>query len=225
MFPDQLITTELWDIIVRLANFRAAMASKGQFGSDHAVSVLEQLDSDLEQWSLGLPFSWTYQLRTDANQIDIYTSRYHMYPGFSMATAWNQYRVARCLVNELLLTYLDSSYSQAERNKEIIRNLCTDICASVPYFLRRPNQNDSQSPGIGAMDIMWALSICGNTECLPEGQRLWAIEQLENIGRGMWITQALTLASVAKSKIANSKCRERRSAGLDSIANTSYDRS
>jgi hypothetical protein len=216
---EQLIASSLWDIIVRLADFRAAMANKGPFSSDYSVPVLLQLDSDLEKWTFGLPSSWTYELRTYVTQGNIYTPFYHRYSGFSIATVWNQYRVARCLVNELLLTYLDASspassalhpsslLEQSDRIKEIIRNICTDICASVPYFFRQTDQNDPQSPGIGAMEVMWALYICASMHCLPEEQRLWTIQQLEKIGYEMWITQALTLANLAKSKIKPVKLR------------------
>ena len=218
--PDQLITTELWDIISRLANFRAAIA-KEPFNSGYSVPILLQLDSDLETWKVALPSSWRYQLHTSPVQDNVYTTYCHVYPGFSIATTWNQYRVARCLVNELLLDFLDLSHS--ERIKETIRNVCTDICASVPYFFRRTLHSEARNPGIGAMDVMWPLFICGSMYCLPEEQRLWAVQHLEKIGRGMWINQALTLANLAKSKITLAQCGELDLRRLDTSPNTSYD--
>jgi hypothetical protein len=163
MMPDELLSTKLWDIIDRLAKFRASMASKEPFSSDHSIPILLQLDTDLEKWTFGLPSSWTYELRPCVTQGNTYTPSYHKYSGFSIATVWNQYRVARCLVNEVLLTYLDSSppvhsalhpsalLKQSDRIKETTRNICTDICASVPYFFRQTYQNHPQNPGIGAM--------------------------------------------------------------------------
>jgi hypothetical protein len=216
MLPDQLITTELWDTIERLANFRA---TKESFSSDSSLAILLQLDSDLEKWSLSVPLAWRYKIHTNPAQDNIYTSCYHIYPGFSVATTWNQYRVARCLVNELLLERLDSPHP--ERIKETTRNICNEICASVPYFFRRTLRSDTQNPGIGAMDIMWSLFVCGSMHCLPDTQRLWAIKQLENIGRRMWINQALTWANLAKSKITLAKCGDLR--GLDTLPNAGYD--
>jgi hypothetical protein len=213
MMPEELLSTELGDIIIRLANFRAAMASKGPFNSDYSVPILLQLDSDLEKWAFALPSSWRYELHTCIPQGDFYTLCYHKYPGFSIATVWNQYRIARCLVNDLLLTYLDSSpavnsalhplalLEQSNQIKETIWNACTDICASVPYFLRQMGQNYLQKPGVGALEVMWALFICASMHCLPDEQRLWATKQLDKIGNGMGILQALTLANLTRSKI------------------------
>jgi hypothetical protein len=220
MTPDQLITTVLWDIVERLANLRGAIAEKA-FSPDHLVPVLLQLDTELENWRLALPSSWGYQLRSSPIQNNSYTHSYHDFPSFSKATTWNQYRVARCLVNELLLDHLDSSHS--ERIKATIRSLCTDICASVPYFFRQTLQHTSQNPGIGAIDITWSLFFCGSTPCLPEKQRLWAVEQLEKIGGGGWISQALTFANLAKSKITLAKGKELDLRGLDAMRNSSYD--
>jgi hypothetical protein len=227
MLPDQLLSTELCDIIVRLANLRAAMASRVPPNSDSSVPILQQLDSDLENWASGLPSYWSYELCTSDTPSKTYTPYlcYHKYSGFSIATVWNQYRVARCLVNAQLLSYMESSpaaytsslpstiFKQSERVKEIIRNTCTDICASVPYFFRQTNQNNTQNPGIGAMEVMWALFICADMQCVPEMQRLWAIQQLERIGYRMWIAQALAFADLAKSKITPVKQRGTESAG------------
>jgi hypothetical protein len=210
MMPDQLLATKLGDIIIRLANFRASMASKGRFNSGYSVPVLLKLDSDLETWAFNLPSSWRYELHIRNPRGDLYTPYYHKYPGFSIATVWNQYRIARCIVNDILLTYLDSSLSEnsaltqiecGDQIKETILNVCTDICASVPYFLCQMDENDPPKPGVGALEVMWALFNCASTQCLPDEQRCWAIKQLYNIGHGMGIPQALKLADLKNSEI------------------------
>jgi hypothetical protein len=207
MMPDELLSTELCDILTRLANFRAAMASKGPFDSDYSVPILLQLDADLEKWAFALPSSWRYERQMGIPQREHYTLYYHKYPGFSIATLWNQYRIARCLVNDALLTYLDSSLDvtsdlhrlplleQSNQIKDNIRNFCTDICASVPYFLRQMDQNDLPKPNVGAIEVIWALFVCASMHSLPEGQRLWAIKQLNKIGHGREIFQVLKLVN------------------------------
>jgi hypothetical protein len=212
MMPDELLSTELGDILIRLANFRAVMASRGPFDVIYSMPILLQLESDLKKWAIALPSSWRYDLHTCIPQGDFYTLYYHKYPGFSIAAVWNQYRIARCLVNDLLLTYLDSSpgtnlalhplalLEQSDQVKDTIQNVCTDICASVPYFLRQMDQSNHPRPGVGALEVMWPLFTCASMHCIPEEQRLWAIKQLEKIGYGMGILQALTLANLARSK-------------------------
>src|ERR1700760_2798917 len=213
MMPAELLSIELGDILIRLADFRAAMAKKGPFDFDYAVPILLQIDADLKNWASALPTSWRYDLHTCIPQTDFYTLQYHKYPGFSIAAVWNQYRMARCLVNSVLLSYLDSSPAaqhalhpsalpeQSVQAKETIQNICTDICASVPYFLLRMDQNNTPRPGVGGLEVMWALFTCANMGCIPEKQRLWATKQLDKIGYEMGVLQALTLANLARSKI------------------------
>jgi hypothetical protein len=207
MMPDELLSTELCDILTRLANLRAAVASKGPFNSDYSVPILLELDTDLEKWAFALPSSWRFERQMCIPQYNHYTLYYHKYPGFSIATLWNQYRIARCLVNDALLTYLDSSLGvtsdlhhlalleQSNQIKGNIRNVCTDICASVPYFLRQMDQNDLPKLNVGAIEVIWALFVCASMHCLPEEQRLWAIKQLDKIGHGIEIFKALKLVN------------------------------
>src|SRR6201999_1455138 len=84
--------------------------------------------------------------------------------------------------------------------QETIRKLCTDICASVPFFLGQLNQNDPPRPRVGAFEVMWALFVCARMPCIPEEQRLWIIVQLERIGHEMAVRQALPLANLIRSK-------------------------
>jgi hypothetical protein len=212
MTPDELLSTELGDIMIRLANFRAAMATKGSFGSRQCVLILLQMDRDLEKWHLALPSSWMPEIHACIPRDSFYAVFYHKYQGFSIASAWNEYRIARCLVNDLLLSYLDSSRSanqacdpsvslkQCDEAQETVRKLCTDICASVPYFLGQLNQNDPPRPGVGAHEVMWALFVCARMPCVHEEQRVWVILQLDKIGHEMAVRQALPLANLIRSK-------------------------
>jgi hypothetical protein len=212
MTPDELLSTELGDIMIRLANFRASMAAEDSFGASQPVEILLQMDSDLEEWARALPLSWRHEVHTCVPRDDFYTTFYHKYQGFSIAAVWNQYRIARCLVSDHLLSYLDSSRSanqacdpfvllkQCDQARTTIRKLCIDICASVPYFLCQRDQNDPPRPGVGALEVMWALFTCARMYCIPEEQRLWAIVQLDKIGHEMAVRLALSLANLIRLK-------------------------
>jgi hypothetical protein len=210
MTEDELIGTDLGDLIIRLGDFRAAVENGTIPDTDQAMSVLYQMDLDLENWSILLPTSWRYGIHACPPQDGFYTTYYHSYAGFSIAAMWNQYRIARCIVNDLLLTYLDLSYpsdlvfddsllpDQSDHLQHNIRAICTDICVSVPYFLRQTSKSDGPRPGIGALEIMWALDSCASMRCVPEEQRIWAVAQLDQIGHEMGVHQALPLARMAK---------------------------
>jgi hypothetical protein len=212
MTPDELISTELGDIMIRLANFRAALAIIDSFDTSLSVATLIGLDDDLEAWACALPLSWRPEIQTCVPRHDFYTTSYHIYGGFSIAAVWNQYRIARCLAADQVLSYLDSSHpgnqtrdhfvwiKQSNRARKTIRKLCIDICASVPYFLRPVDHNGNPRPGVGALEVMWALFTCAHMCCIPEEQRLWATMQLDRIGYDMGVRQALSLAKLVRSK-------------------------
>jgi hypothetical protein len=211
MTPDELLSAELVAIMIRLASLRAAVASEDSFDYNQRVSTLLQMDFELQRWANALPSYWKYEVHACVPRDGFYTFFYHKYPGFSIASAWNQYRIARCLTNDLLLNYLNSSRSknqvcdplvvdeQCNEAQETIQKLCVDICASVPYFLHQMNPNDSPRPGVGALEVMWALFICAGMQYIPGEQRAWAIAQLDKIGHEMAVPQALPMANLIRS--------------------------
>jgi hypothetical protein len=203
MAPDELISTELMEIMTRLANIQASITSRTLLNATRMIPILLQIEEDLETWACNLPSSWRYQILSCPPRNDFYTVYYHTYPGYSIGAAWNHYRISRCIVNDLLVTSLDSSkhLTISERRNQAKRKivmLCTDICLSTPYFLRQMDYSSFPKPTVGSNDVMWALSVCANMRCVPEERRLWAVTQLERIGHEMGVHQALQLAKVAR---------------------------
>jgi hypothetical protein len=210
---EEFLGAKLGDIIVRLANFRAAMGSKDSFHSDQSVSFVRQMEHDLETWASSLPSVWNYEIRTCIGQNSFYRMSYHKYPSFTVAVMWNHYRATRCLANDILLTFLDPSrYSnqdldqvflleERDRTHGVIRKLCNDIFGSVPYFLGQKHEKDPPKPGVGALEVMWALFSSACMRSISEEQRGWALMKMDNIGHEMGINQALTLASMVRSQV------------------------
>jgi hypothetical protein len=62
MTADELNATKLGDIVIRLANFLAAMATTGSFNSVQQIPTLLQIDNDLKDWVLSLPSYWKQQI-------------------------------------------------------------------------------------------------------------------------------------------------------------------
>lgn len=214
MLHDELLATEIAEIIIRLVNFQAAATSVEGLGPHTSLLFLRQAQADLTRWVSTLPQSWKYKTESCIPGDISYTAFHHLYPGFSIASSWNQYRIAQCLVNCHLITHLQShttedqhslgQYQMVQEARQIIHQMCNDICASVPYFLGRADKGNLQRPGVGALEIMWALKVCASMNCIPEEQRFWAISQLEKIGYEMGVLQAFNLASLAKSMIRDS---------------------
>jgi hypothetical protein len=211
---DELLTTEISDTIIRVANFRAASVKQSSVHPDDTLAILMQLDHDLQNWVLRLPSSWRYETQRCNPQDRVQMDFYHDYPGFSIASVWNQYRIARCLVNNDILTTMNElsvanmafrtpalmeQYYQAQKT---IQDLCTDIYASTAYFLGRIDQSNPQKPGVGVLEIMWSLYVCARmTQSISREQCFWAIRQLEAIGHEMGVRQAISLANSAKSMV------------------------
>jgi hypothetical protein len=178
------------------------------------MSSLDVIDRDLEAWASTLPTSWAFttDIRTHIPAEDCYTTSCHSYPSFGVASAWADYRMARCIAKDLLLTQLDYIRStetdgdvpgllaQHKQSREVVQELCNDICASIPYLLGYVDHGLPKS-GSGAIRAMWVLFVCACMHYVPETQRLWAIEQLERIGHRMGIHQTLPLADLMRKKV------------------------
>lgn len=218
MGPDQSIATQLLEIIARLADVQSQLQEIDIQGARRELLSVER---DLQNWSCRLPIHWTYEIQRCAGAPipDFSTSVYHKYSHFSIAASWNQYRMALCYVNDLLLRYPDPdptlSRVHRERAECSIQNAFADIRASAPFFMGPRSPNQGEPVGAGAMEIMWSLFICASMTTLGVEQRQWALAQLENIGKGMGLTRALTLAELARSKnlersICQIECDEHR---------------
>jgi hypothetical protein len=207
MSPDELLSSDLWDIIALLANLRGKMSLEQSTNVGSYMQPLQQLDCELQGWASRLPPSWRYHIRERNFKHEVYPSHYSQYLGHTIATVWNHYRVARCLIQLTHLEYLQRypgvdtglqtlNLGQSTELESIIQMLCNDICATVPYFLQQTDQQGDSKPGIGAFEVVWPLFFCASITCLPSEQRLWARRKLYEIGSDMGIPMARQLADV-----------------------------
>lgn len=213
MTPDELHTSRLSDMMTRLADIRASAAGKGDFKSKEFASLLLGMERDLESWTQELPQGWKFVTHDCSRNENVYENSYISYTSPSIAAAWNDYRTLRCIVNDIMLTHIDSIrlenasqhgadlLKERQRAIDTIKRCCTETCLSTPFVLGRFEDSRRPKTGAGDLQMMWALFVCSCMHCIPEAQRIWAVKQLESIGHQMGIHQALPLAELMKSKL------------------------
>jgi hypothetical protein len=209
MAPDELLSSELWDIIALLADLQGKMTIEQPTDKGSYMQSLEELDHSLKGWASRLPPSWRFNQKQDI-KTEFDPCHYSTYPSHTIATVWNHYRIARCLIQITRLDYLHKhagvdtglpTPNQSEQITELestTQTLCNDICATVPYFLQQTDEQGDSKPGIGAFEVVWPLFFCASITSLSSEQRLWARRKLYEIGSDMGIPMARQLADVMK---------------------------
>jgi hypothetical protein len=114
----------------------------------HTVKASIDLDRELAVWARNVPNSWKYSTATSIvpplRHSDFIPPYLHRYADFYTARVWNIYRIARLIIQSILLrlvSWLDgmSASTSPELDiyniESIIGGLADDICASVPFLL------------------------------------------------------------------------------------------
>jgi hypothetical protein len=145
--------------------------SVSENGISDLIRVTEDLDHELAVWASNVPPGWSYSVATNLNTMsspELSNSCYmpaeiHGYPNFYIARVWNLYRVARLIIQSILLRaaswlcFPGQNGWQHPKNTHIEKfsgQLVNDICASVPFLLgydlsqlKRPTANISSREG------------------------------------------------------------------------------
>jgi hypothetical protein len=198
------------------------------------VKSASEIDQQLENWSLGLPDGYKYQIfdtpeellrRSYDDNRGIYGEVYHVYTDIFHASVWNSYRSIRILVLELLFTYisyLPSSYdfdipSGVEDNENLIgvsrskiTQLCEDVLASVPFHfnthLQVQNQLWTRPPprALNGELLMWSLYTCAVAGLVSSGAE----------SRSSSCTVMTPDGGIVEMSMMNSLENERRDSGI-----------
>ncbi|KAL2862427.1 Zn(II)2Cys6 transcription factor [Aspergillus lucknowensis] len=131
------------EISFRLINLRAAIAH----GLVDTLGICEQalaIDADLEDWRLSAMVKWAYQIVPAPESADkvYFSGKQHRYANLWVAKAWLNWRMMRVLVNQLILencSGLGFDVDFKSRARAVVRDLCTEICISVPSFDGTPH--------------------------------------------------------------------------------------
>jgi hypothetical protein len=186
------------------------------FDSGNVITCALEIDNELADWEATCFSAYHYRTVTSEEKSKyMYSDSYHVYSSISAAAIWNEYRVPRILVNELLVqhsrqiiqeeesmeTETPSSflYQLVQDSAPITIELAGDICSSVPFCLGCRPKN-SQTPkgnhhpkAIAGNLLVWPLYVAAGTKCGPE-MREWAVGRLRGIEEDMGIKQAMVVA-------------------------------
>jgi hypothetical protein len=214
-------------IIGKLSNLRADIRSNIFSDEREIISAGSAIEADLIAWLASLPPEFNYTTHTKSpfdsvfqprfRGITPYDDQYHVYPNLWVANSWNQYRAARILVSEIILSHvrkMSDSTSLTSLSEEFrlqcrtlrstIRRLAVEICRGVPFHFnahqaeREPNLPPPESY-LGGLMLLWPLFVAGVVESPNHGLRRWVVRCLQMIGHTMGLDQSLAIADIVSA--------------------------
>lgn len=225
--PSEAHSNRLIVIIGKLSNLRADIHA-GVFSDEREIiSLASCIEADLIAWLAALPPEFTYETHTKSPYDFLleerfcgqspYDDQYHVYPNLWICNTWNQYRCARIIVSEIILSHIrrisdtsslrslsDEFRLHCKTLRLTIRRLSVDICRSVPFHLGAHEKDvSSNCPApesyIGGLLLLWPLFLAGVVENPNHGLRRWVVQCLKMIGHTMGLDQALALMDIVAS--------------------------
>lgn len=211
-------------IIGKLSNLRAEIRANAFDNEREIISAASAIEADLIAWLASLPpeFNYTthvispfdFAFQERFHGISSYDDQYHVYPNLWVCNSWDQYRSARIVVSEIILSHVrqisdSSSLSslseefrlQCRALRSTIRRLAVEICRAVPFhFNAHVVDRESNLPPpesyVGSLVLIWPLFVAGIVENPRHGLRRWVVKCLQMIGNTMGIDQALAVADI-----------------------------
>ncbi|PKY05950.1 hypothetical protein P168DRAFT_250959 [Aspergillus campestris IBT 28561] len=215
-YSDRLIS-----IAGRLSNLRADINCKVLADQGEILTAAYAIEAELMAWLASLPAEFLYTTVEDPTPVAVtmgwgpapWNNRHHIYSDLWICNTWNQYRCARIIVSEIILSCLRrlatgatvpaELQSHCSRIRGTSRQVATDICASVPFHFGVDNFTTKPSlyfpvhqSYLGGLMLLWPLVLAGATEDRQHPMRKWVIGCLRFIGHSMGIDQALALIDV-----------------------------
>lgn len=203
----------------RLSNLRADIISAKLADACEIISRAYSLEADLILWAAAAPPEFLYttigtpslfsQVRASGWGPPLYGGEYHLYHDLWICHTWNQYRCARILTCEIILSCIRQLCSSETRSNEIqsqlavlrktSRDLAADICASAPYHFGADGLSgngrriSSSQANVGGMLLLLPLAVAAATESRGHSIRRWVTDCLTVIGYEMGIDQSFAI--------------------------------
>ncbi|KAJ0425777.1 hypothetical protein BJY00DRAFT_158657 [Aspergillus carlsbadensis] len=214
----------------KLSNLRADIRGKVIKDANEILSAAYGLEAELLAWVAAGPPDFLYTTyecssveqwaRMFGNKPFPYNNQYHVYRDLWICHTWNQYRCARIVVCEVILSCLrrlsamsptmamsKELQNHCARIRNVTRELAGDICASAAYHLGvegSPATAAFTVPTnycyVGGMLLLWPLTLAGGTEPKDHPLRRWTQDCLRLIGHSIGIDQALALIEVLEQE-------------------------
>ncbi|KAF4620230.1 hypothetical protein G7Y89_g14589 [Cudoniella acicularis] len=202
--PVEAASTKLGLLITKHAALRASMKEPQDYeNTPSIIRSLQALDQEYLEWTHALPpefISTQVPVSEGARSKDAYGTHYLQYSSIWIASIWNNYRCARILANELLLSHLSHSRNNIPEIDQqpyenildttitTLHTLSNDIFNTVPFFL---STDTNEAPRALAGNLtLWPLYLASQTSGVLDDVRRWARERLRYIANTMGIRQA-----------------------------------
>lgn len=208
--PGRVRESAMFPILTRLCALRAIRRSD-TYNDPAILTIAKAIDADLVEWVDGLPPWLRYTTKTSDDTENVLSGFYHVYPNIWVIGGYNLYRCARILTHELIVQWLDRSFThdpqQLQASEAILATLSAEICATVPCIFGQIDTNGpgprdtSYSPRAATGTwVLWPLYLVATMDSVTPKTRAWVITQLDKLGRIMGFQQATTLAAVLRTQ-------------------------
>ncbi len=197
---------QLFQIIAPLCALRSVYEPNGEVHDPMFLTLALETDSDLANYVHTFPNWLQYTTKQCSFNDSVLFDYYHVYPNTLVVGAYNLYRVARILTNEMILSWLrrnpewDNVHVQSRQSETILARLNADICASVPFALGEVEGGESLPRASVGIALVWPLYLAATMDGAQESTRAWVITRLDKLGHELGIQQAVSLANVLKTK-------------------------
>ena len=197
---------------LRLHSFDVLSRSEDSFPEVNSwwtgvLDAVERIDTHLAQLTSQFQGRWDIHTIPESTQTGKLTTLDY-YHDIQVAKIWNQQRSARIILHEFLLAICEQVYPQhrirdndnyletlRKRSVEVIALMASQICASIPFNLRRLSadgrgcSSDAQQVA-GACALIWPLETIAKCCFTSEHHRLTARVTLAEIGNTIGVRQA-----------------------------------
>lgn len=205
-------------VVEDLTEIRARVKERSLTDPVEIVRLATSIDENAALVARSFPASWSYDVVTCSKNVKgVYKNKYHLYPNHSVAALWNEIRMARLALNEMMLVCFEDGWDGKEsilesrrvRCLRVIEQMATEICQSSTQFLQSPaSDSPSSSPFqptiASAYFLVWPLfSASWASRVGAEGVSDFVIERLHFIAAEMKIPQAKKAALMVKQEVVH----------------------
>jgi len=197
---------QLFQIVARLCALQSVYVPHGEVHQPIVLTLAKDIDTDLVEYLHAIPAFLHYHIKQCGFSENVLFDYYHVYPNTWITGAYNLYRVARILANEVILNWY--THNPGWNNVQLHRRQCetvlarlnADICASVPYASGELGVGESLPRAHVGIALVWPLYLAATMDGVQASTRAWVITRLDKLGHELGIQQAVSLANVLRTK-------------------------
>lgn len=136
------------EISLRVVNLRAAAKNKSKSREEYREAAYA-IEADLIMWADVAPKQWNYTEVEGPEGEGHYRGKRHVYQLPWSVEMWNNWRVLRIAVSQIMVQDVTASSLEVQADKEalkLIREMSEDICISVSAFSHYPRKPAPHTP-------------------------------------------------------------------------------